>query len=528
MYVLTAAEARRVDQLAQERLGIPSLILMENAGRSAARVAGEMLHQEQDPVVVLAGKGNNGGDGFVLARHLWTAGTPVAVWVIGDLDQTKGDARTNLEILWRLGVPVRHLSLVQASHLEEQSDLRRDLASARLIVDALFGVGLRGDLTTPWPGLFGYINQLAAPVLALDLPSGIDADTGRLCGAAIRADVTITFGFPKRGLFLDAGREYAGEVQEASLSLPVDLPEELGVKGRLLSSEYVRQLLPARCADTHKGDYGHVLVIGGARGFSGAAVLTARGALRVGAGLVTVASPSDSQPTVAHHLVEAMTFPLPAGEGGLASEAVAVILEHCLPRADCIAIGPGLTTQGAAPELVRALIENSPVPLVLDADALNCLSGQADLLRKARAPVAITPHPGEMARLVGQDISVVLADRAACASEAARRWNCQVVLKGAGTVVAAPWGELAICPTGNPGMATGGSGDVLTGIISAFLARGLAPHQACQAGVYLHGAAGDWAARELGQEAMVAGDIAESLGRAMDQLDWDHHDLPEE
>lgn len=511
--LFTAEEMRRLDRRAVTELDIPGATLMENAGRGAA----DAIERAFGPapgrrVAVVCGKGNNGGDGLVVARHLAGRGAAVEAWLIGAAADVRGDAAVNMDAARRAGLPLTEVA--GAPGLEA---LRRALASADLVVDALLGTGVSGAATGLIADAIAAINEAGRPVCALDLPSGLSADRGALLGPTVRAQLTVTFGLPKRGLYLHPGAAHAGRIEVADIGVPRAWLEQ-GLTVGLLEAEDVLAVLPTRPADAHKGHYGHLLVVAGSIGKTGAAILACLGALRAGTGLVTCALPASQQPIVAARLAEAMTEPLPeTGAQALSAKALDRLLELA-GRMDAVAAGPGVGLDAETQATVRDLIRAAERPMVVDADALTALVGHLGTLREARGPRLLTPHPGEAARLLGRSIPEVQADRIESARRLARESGAIVALKGAGTVIAGPGGEVAINPTGNPGMATGGSGDVLTGVAGGFLAQGLGPEAALRAAVYLHGLAGDLAAAERGEAGLIAGDIADALPAALRRL----------
>jgi hydroxyethylthiazole kinase-like uncharacterized protein yjeF len=511
----TAEEMRRADRRATERYGVPSLLLMENAGRGAV----DALEQVLGPVgrrriAVLCGKGNNGGDGFVVARHLLGRGARVSAWLEGRAGEVQGDARVNLDALQRAGESVAEAADPAGDAFGR---LRADLGDADVVVDALLGTGVRGPATGAIAAAIEAINAAERPVCALDLPSGLPSDGDAPAGPVVRARVTVTFGLPKLGLVLPAGAAYAGRVEIADLGIPRALLGE-GVPTALLEAADVRATLPLRPVDAHKGTYGHLLVVAGSVGRTGAAVLACLGALRAGTGLVTCATPGSQQPVVAAQLSEAMTEPLPeTAARTLSAKAVERIVE-LLSRMDAVALGPGVGLDPETQAAVLTLVRDVERPMVVDADALTALAGRPGACRDAPAPRLLTPHPGEAARLLGCGIAEVQADRIASARRLAAESGAVVALKGARTVVADPDGRVTLNPTGNPGMATGGTGDVLTGVAGGLLAQGVAPAAALSAAVYLHGLAGDLAAETRGEAGLVAGDVADAIPAAIRRI----------
>ncbi len=551
MRLFTASQMRLADKLAAEA-GVAGLFLMEQAGRAAARVAADEAggRTAGGAVVILAGKGNNGGDGLVAARHLAAEGLPVEVVLAETGESFTGDARANYEAFAASGSGRPLLFGTDISAEELTALIRR----APVVIDALLGTGAKGPPREPAASIIRLLNgaleleaaagaagpsrSVAAAtrpfVLAVDLPSGLDADTGRPAEPCVRADVTVTLGGVKAGLALPDAAPFVGRLHLAEIGLPEDCLERAwrsdasGPLCWLLPAE-AAALLPARPLTGHKGTFGHVWIAAGSPGFTGAAVLAGLGALRSGAGLATLAVPEGCQPVVAASLPEALTKGLPQGPGGPLDDHAAWELAAAMEgdRAQALVVGPGL---GATPEtrsFVSVLLKGPAhrVPAVLDADALNALSldGPADATRLLLGSggggtpgLVVTPHPGEMSRLLGRPVPDIQADRVGAAREAAKAWNAVVVFKGAGTVIAAPDGSAWVNATGNPGMAAGGSGDVLAGAVGGFLAQGLPPLEAALAGVSVHGLAGDIAARQIGSRGLLASDIAHRLPAAMD------------
>ena len=514
MRILTAEQMREADRRTIEEIGLPSAVLMENAGRQVvAAMFGAFDDLRESRVAVLAGRGNNGGDGFVIARVLRQHGVEVTVFVLAPVAQVKGDARLNLEILGRLG-----LSVVEVAGGEQWELHSSEVAGCDVVVDALFGTGLGAPLAGFFETVVEDVNTMGLPVVAVDLPSGMSSDTHELIGPCIDATLTVTLGAPKLPLVLPPARLHVGDLVVADIGIPQEVIEALdGPRVELATREAMRPLVPERRADAHKGSFGRVLVVAGSRGKSGAAHLAAAGALRSGAGLVTVATPASSQPVVASLGAEYMTEALPETADGTVGAAA---LEKVLAlSADVIAVGPGLGTGDEVRAFVAGLLERAQVPLVLDADALNAFAEDPGRLSaRDDQQVIVTPHPGEMARLLGIPIAEVQAHRLESARNLATARGLTVVLKGHRTIVATRDGKAFINPTGNAGMATGGTGDVLTGMAAAWLAQRRDPETAALLAVYLHGAAGDLAADDEGQVAMTAGDLISHLGDAILEL----------
>lgn len=510
MRAATADQMREIDRIAINEYGIPGIVLMENAGVSVVR----MLELKWEPLAerkfcILAGKGNNGGDGYVIARHLSNQGAKVKVFLLGEKRAVSGDAKINLDIIDKMGIDT-----IEINNERDWDKVRVAATFSDCLIDALLGTGFRGEVSGDMARLIDIINAAGKPVVAVDIPSGVEADTGRVCSKAVRASYTVTFGLPKPGLFLYPGAEYTGELTVADIGIPTAVIAGLDIKQNIIMADAIRAIIPRRSPADHKGMSGRVLVVAGSRGLSGAAAMAAEGALRVGAGLVTLAAPGSLQDVLAVKLTEVMTKPLAEIEAGsISGEAVSDIIRFSA-GSDVLAIGPGIGREEETAAAVREVITAAECSIVIDADALNALAGYTRILNECAALPVLTPHPGEMARLTGLSTEAVNADRIAIARQAAAEWGSIVVVKGASTVVAFPDGEVYINTTGNAGMATGGTGDVLTGIIAGLIAQGMSSHDAAVAGVYIHGLAGDVAA-QAGQMGMVATDLLKAVPAAL-------------
>lgn len=514
MRVLNTQQMREADRQTIEEIGISSIVLMENAGRQTV-AAMEAAFEDLDDsrVAVLCGRGNNGGDGFVIARTLLQRGVETLVFLLGSVSEITGDARTNLEVLGRIGVTVVEITSAQEWELHFS-----EISECELIVDAILGTGLRTGLTGLLETVAADVNALGVPVVAVDLPTGLSGDSHQVAGMAIDATLTVTLGAPKICLVLPPADRHAGDLVIADIGIPLPIFDDLeGEHLEILTRERMREVIPSRAADSHKGDFGRVLVIAGSLGRTGAAHLCATGALRSGAGLVTIATPRSCLPIVAAMGAEYMTDGVEETASGTVDYAA---LDHLLEiKTDVIAIGPGLGQDPSTQALVQALVERAGVPLILDADALNAFVGDPErLLGRDGVNVIITPHPGEMARLANTTIEAVQADRLGHARAFAAAHRVHVVLKGHRTVIAGPDGRTFVNLTGNAGMATGGTGDLLTGMIAAWFAQLMDAEAACNIAVYLHGTAGDLAEADEGEVALVAGDIAGRLGDAVLEL----------
>jgi NAD(P)H-hydrate epimerase len=507
MYLVTANEMQEMDRRTITDFGIPGMVLMENAGRGATRFLLEHIPDiENKTVGVIAGRGNNGGDGYVMARYLKQKGVPVKVYLLAKADRVRGDAAANLKLLKPLNVPV-----VEIPDEASLPAYRSEMAGIEVWIDAILGTGLKSDVKGFFKTVIQFINGLNKPVFAVDIPSGLNSDTGQVCGECIRASATATFAFLKTGHTIHPGTQYTGKRKIVDIGIPPHIVAEVMPRQRLLKKELIQSYLTPRLPDAHKGTTGHLLVVAGSRGKTGAAAMTTISALRSGAGLVTLGIAETLNLVLESRVLEAMTAPLPETQPGVLGESAYDRIINLMEGKKCLAIGPGLGQAEDTQNLVRQIIKFSTIPLVIDADGLNSLAGKAQILGKARAPVILTPHPGEMARLLGTGVDAVQQDRIKCARNMATGLNVHLILKGAGTVIAHPDGRVFINPSGNAGMASGGMGDVLTGIIAGLIVQGLSPENACQAGVYLHGAAADSLAETIGPYGYLAGDVMNAI-----------------
>lgn len=496
MYVLNAQQMRNADAMASEKYGIPGIVLMENAARA---VYDYIKEKNYSSIVVVCGGGNNGGDGFALARLLITNGCRARVFCFADRTRIKGDAAVNLSILNKMDIKVE-------TSLEE---LANAVSQCQAVVDAIFGTGFRGEIQGAYKEAIEIINNSGRHVISIDIPSGIYCDTGNASGTYIKADCTITFCCKKPGLLLKTGRQASGAVLVRGISMP---------EACILSQEpyittddesYPASLIKERSIESHKGDYGRVYIVSGSYNMSGAAALCAKAALRMGSGLVTCVVPECIMDRVGSIVPEATFLSFNDGESnGCAYEDV---LNQICSTADAVAFGPGVGTEEKAVGMLKVLLDNFNGKLVIDADGINILSKHRELLEKLKPNVILTPHPGEMSRLTGLAIEEINTERMDVARSFAGEHSCIVVLKGASTVVS-DGRKLYINTSGNPGMATGGSGDVLTGIIASLCGQGYDPWDASVLGCYLHGCAGDAAMKQYGY-GLIAGDLPDYLGR---------------
>ncbi len=515
MELVTAAEMRELDRAAIEGRKIPSLRLMENAGQAVVReMARRFGPLRGKTVTIVAGKGQNGGDGFVVARLLRKAHCRARVALLCSPSALQGDAATNLKRFQKAGGRCRAVDKESAL----DSMLAPLFQTSDLLVDAIFGTGLNAPVKGIAASAIALMNASGRPIVAIDLPSGLDGDTGFALGAAITATLTVTLARPKHGLYLGVGPNHAGTVRVADIGIPADLIAAAKIPVTLLDIVEIRPLLHRRPRTAHKGTFGHAGIIAGSAGKTGAAAMAAMAALRVGTGLVTVAAPRSVSDALEAKLLEVMTCPVPETDARTLSEQALEPLLAFAAGKTALAIGPGIGTHPETQSLVRSLLVAVKRPMVLDADGLNAVAGYAEMLGRASGPLILTPHPGEMARLLGTTSAAIQRDRLGAAVRLAHERNVCVVLKGAGTIVAAPDGRLAVNSTGNPGMATAGTGDVLTGLIVGLLAQGLPAWEAACAGVCLHGLAGDLAAADQGETGLIAGDVIRAMPRAIQHV----------
>ena len=517
MKLITAQEMRDLDRRAIEEFEIPGEELMEHAGRGVAEIIRRMVEVAgflSPHILFLAGRGNNGGDAFVAARHLKAVGYSVEVWLAASSTQVKGDALKHLSKMKAAGISLRELPTKD----DWDDAVYGRPAPAEVLVDGLLGTGTKGPARGPVAGAIEYINKSAGEglVLAIDLPSGLDADSGEAAGEAVRADATVTMGLPKRGLVQPSALEYVGTVEVADIGLPpecvAEAPEDSDL--RMIYTHDLRRVLPRRAHASHKGDFGHVLLVGGARGYSGAITLASRVAVRSGVGRVSVCTPESVAPIVAGAVAEAMVRGAVETEHG--SRAPEAWQQGDV--FDAVLVGPGLTRHAESKALVQRILAECEVPLVLDADALTVLAGEPEQLRDAKGPVIITPHPGELAALAGCTVDDIQQNRLGAVLDMSKRTGATVVLKGAGTVIAHEGEKSWINMCGNPGMATGGMGDVLAGLLTGLVGQGVSPVEAACMAVFLHGRAGDVLAMRKSQAGLTAGDIVEEIPYAFREL----------
>ena len=512
MKLTTAEQMKELDRQAIEERGIPSIDLMERAAAGVAEAALALLPKRPGKCrgAALCGAGNNCGDGIAAARLLFLKGLKVRAFLVGDYEKLTPDALEETRRLSECGVELERFDPADESQ-------RAWVLGCDVVIDALFGVGLSRPIGagTPFAAAVDWMNESRAAVVAADIASGVSADTGAVLGRAVRADRTVTFTLPKIGQAVGEGAALSGNVEVRDIGIPADLVRGLVCRAQTVERDFARAALPPRRADGHKGTFGKVLIVGGAVGYTGAPYLTAAAAVRTGCGLVSLGVPETIWPVEAAKCVSAMPFPLPDKHGRLSPKAKEEILERAA-GCDAVALGPGLGRGDGVTELVLDLLQKIQQPMVLDADGINALGGHIDVLDARRDRITVlTPHDGELARIGGD----MTAPREAAAAAFAADHGVYLIRKGHRTVAAAPDGRLAVNTTGNDGMAKGGSGDVLTGLLTGLLAQGMEPFDACCAAVWIHGRAGDMAAEEKGRRGMTPADMIEKLPYALKEVE---------
>ncbi len=487
MYLVTAKQMQEIDRFTIESFGIPGRVLMENAGKSSTEIfINSFKDIEKKQVAIAAGRGNNGGDGFVMARYLFNKNIDVTVYLFSESDKVVKDAKSNLDLLYKLKIPVINICSKQ-----DMADNNISMKHKDIWIDALFGTGLNSDIKGFFKNVINYINSLDKPVFSVDIPSGINSDSGRVCKTAIKACATATFGHAKIGHFIHPGCEFSGKLSIVDIGIPKFVTEKFKPQHTLITDKLIKNTLVPRKPEAHKGDCGHLLIVSGSSGKTGASILTAKGALKTGAGLVTIAAPESLNPILETTLVEAMTLCLNETDNHCIDETAFDTITHNLTNKKCLALGPGMGTENTTKKLVNKLIPFCNIPMVIDADGINCIADNPGILKTAKAPVILTPHPGEMAGLMQTDTQSIQKDRILYAIKFAEKYNVIIVLKGAKTIIATPCGKVYINPFGNSGMASGGMGDVLTGIIAGLITSGYSVESSAYTGVYLHAKAAD-------------------------------------
>lgn len=511
MKILTSQQMKDIDRKAIEEIGITGPVLMENAGLQVVKeISLKFPQMRKEKIVIVAGKGNNGGDGLVVARHLLNKGCDLSVLLLAAKEDLKGDAALNLKIADNLGMKI--IEIISDEDWEAQE---HQVIQATLLIDAIFGTGL----TKPVKGLYARviedINKAKAYKVAIDIPSGLSSDTFQVIGPCIKADLTVTLAAPKIAHVFAPAEEYVGELVVADISIPPFLFADKSLRLEMVERGNILPYFSRRKRDTHKGTYGHLFILSGSLGKTGAAVMAAKAALKMGAGLVTVGTPQSCLRIIARSMIELMSEPLPETPDGKFSEEALDKILKLLEGKDALLLGPGISTHESTSKLVFSLLPQIKVPLVLDADALNILASKKNLLKSLSKPVVLTPHPGEFARLLGLSTKEVVERKLELVPQFAKEYGVFLVLKGYRTLISSPEGNVYINPTGNPGMATAGTGDVLSGMIASMVIQEKDILEALLAAVYTHGLSGDIVAKKVGERPLTAGNIITYLPSAL-------------
>lgn len=504
-----AQQMREVDRAAAELGGVPSIVLMENAAIACVReLEKDFTDLKNRRVVIFCGKGNNGGDGFTIARHLFNMGIDVCVQLVCG-DEFSGDAEINFEIISRMGVKTENIT--------SADDLELIIKAYDIVIDAIYGTGIHGFVRGMGYDVIEKINAFSKYTLSVDVPSGMDSDTGQVCGICVRADKTVTFAAYKVGMLLFPAADYTGEVTVADISIPKYIIDNRNISINVTDKEFVRKKFPVRDNNSQKGDYGKVLVIAGSEGMTGAAYLSSQSAVISGSGLVTLAVPMTLNAAMEAKTTEVMTLPVESYDGHIAYGAEEKILA-AMDKADAVLFGPGLGRSSDIHKLLKVVLEKSNVPVIIDADGINAAAKDMNILKNCTCSVIFTPHSVEMSRLTGLDTEYIERNRIETARAFAEEYGVTVILKGHHTVVTGQDGIQYINITGNPGLATGGSGDVLAGITASFIARGIEETAACAMAVYIHGLAGDKVMEKVGVDSVTASGVMMNIPDALRQI----------
>ncbi|MBF0241582.1 MAG: NAD(P)H-hydrate dehydratase [Desulfamplus sp.] len=521
-YLLTAKQMQSVDKMAIESFGILGLVLMESAGKGAVEMLLKIFPDiKSKKVSILAGRGNNGGDAFVMARYLMDMGIVIQTFLFSSIDKVTGDAKANLILFEKLAAAYSKESVIEVPDLETFQNLRQKITNCDIFIDGILGTGLNSDVRGLLKEVIDSVNSLSKPVFSIDIASGLSADTGQPMGTAIRAKATATFAFAKIGHLIQPGRELTGLLKVVDIGIPKFIADKENPSVNLIEKSDVKKIFNLRSKDSNanKGTFGHLLLVAGSTGKTGAAALLANAAMASGTGLVTLAVPESINSIIEPQVTEIMTFPLPENQKGhISHTALNLIIKNLVDGKRAVGLGPGLGVDEGIIRLVHGMVEEICLPMVIDADAINAIAINPYILKGRKAPTILTPHPGEMSRLIGKSTSEIQQNRVEIATRFAVEFNVILVLKGASTTIALPDGSSYICLTGNAGMASGGMGDVLTGMIAALVAQGIEPSQAAIAGVYTHGLCGDIVAQRRGAFGFVASDIIKIVPETIDLI----------
>ncbi len=511
MKIVNVKEMRKIDRITIKELGIPGMVLMENAGQSVVSAMEDFFEMDNvSRLTVVCGKGNNGGDGFVVSRYLLNQGKYVDLFLVGNVNGIKGNAKKNLDILKGIGLKPKTITSVK-----DIEKLNRSIRDSEVIVDAIFGTGFKGKISGIGSKVVTELNESGLSIVSVDTPSGIDSNSGQVSGVAVKADMTVTMGLPKIGQFLYPAKNYVGELYVADIGFPEQIIEQVSPLGTLVDKDILRRFIPWRPVNLHKGAFGRVLIVAGSTGMTGAAAMSANSALRAGAGLVYLTIPERLNPILEVKCTEAITIPVSETiEGSIGLEAYKQIMEH-VSNVDVLAIGPGMSRNKETQKLIRKVVKNATVPLLIDADGINAFMGYTEILKKRTKPTILTPHPGEMARLIDSSARNVDENRLEIARKFAEEWGVILVLKGVPTIISKYDGVYWLNNYANSGLATGGSGDVLSGLIIGFLAQKTSLLAAVVSGVYVHSMTGEVLKEKMGEHSIIAGDLLDAIPAAI-------------
>jgi len=512
MKVVSSDEIRKLDEIAINDYGISSIVLMENAARS---VYDEIIKIENEfnRVVILCGIGNNGGDGFALGRQLYNNDFKIEMIIVGDPKKITGDALINLEILKKLNIKINNINDIGGIN-----KLKNIVNKDDLLIDAILGIGIKNEIKDNLKMVIEAINEFPNTKISIDIPTGVDGNTGEVRSVAIKANKTISLMLPKLGNVLFPGADYNGELIIGNTGISWKIVDKLHVKINLIKECDVKKLLPVRLKNSHKGSYGRAAIIAGSLGYTGAAILTCRSALRSGVGLIELFVPESIDSIISSNLAEAITFPLKETRKGVIGISSIASIINGIEKSDVVAIGPGCGNSNELFEIVKRIIFESEKPVIIDADGLNALSKDIEIIKNKKAKIILTPHIAEMSKLIDVSIEEINKNIIEIVRNFSKEYNVVLVLKSARTVVGFPNGEIYINMNGNSGMATAGSGDVLTGIITSLVAQGVEPENAAILGVYIHGYTGDLMADKFGEYGLVAGDIVRGINKVFKEL----------
>ncbi len=511
MILVTAGQMQQMDKKTINEFGIPGQVLMENAGRGAFNMLVKKFGPlENKKIAMIIGRGNNGGDGFVIGRYLMEMGIQTTFYLLSTQDKLAGDAKTNCILAKKLCKKHPKSKIVEIPDKDAFARHKSGILHHDLFVDAIFGIGLNSDVRGFFKDVITLLNKSGKEIFSVDISSGLNADNGSVCGVAVKASATATFGMAKAGHILYPGNKYTGDLEVLDIGIPNFIARDEKPNLFLLENKDIASLFTPREFNSHKGTFGHLLVIAGSTGKTGAATLCANAAMRCGTGLVTLGIPESLNSCLESQVIEPMTVPLMETVDGCLSLTSLPSVKELLKDKQVLALGPGIGIEKGTRALVKKLVQDTNIPIVIDADGLNCIAGSLDILKSRKAPTILTPHPGEMARLCGKTTPEIQADRLGIGAWFAKKYQSVLVLKGAQTLVCCPDGRSFICPNGNPGMASGGMGDVLTGMIAGFASQGFSIENAALAGVFIHGLCGDYLA-EQAEFGFLASDMVQVI-----------------